>query len=91
MRGLLREAIHYRKGLGKEEGPEAGVVADFERRYQEILNLAENEYMKITGHFPATVRDPESTILVMWKQLFQSLYPVVFPVKAASTADAARP
>ena len=47
--------------------------------------------MKITGYFPAAVRDTESTILVMWKQLFQSLYPVVFPVKAASTADAARP
>ena len=44
MRGLLRETIHYRKGLGKGEGPEAGVVADFERRYQEILDLAENEY-----------------------------------------------
>ena len=42
--------------------------------------------MKITGHFPAAVRDTESTILLMWKQLFQSLYPVVFPVKAASTA-----
>jgi len=28
--------------------------------------------LKITGHFPAAVRDwdTESTILVMWKQLF---------------------
>ena len=47
--------------------------------------------VKITGNFPVAVWDTESTILVMWKQLFLNLYPVVFPVKTTGTADAARP
>ena len=44
MRDLLREAIHYRNGLEPGAEPEPGVVVDFERRYQETLDLAENEY-----------------------------------------------
>lgn len=45
MRELLRESIHYRKSLEPGTEPEPDVVADFERRYQEILDLAENEYI----------------------------------------------
>ena len=45
MRELLRESIHYRKSLELGTEPEPDVVADFERRYQEILDLAENEYI----------------------------------------------
>ena len=44
MRELLREAIHYRKGLAQGTDPDPDTVADFEKRYQEILDLAENEY-----------------------------------------------
>lgn len=44
MRELLREMIHYRKGLEPGTEPEPEAVADLERRYQEILDLAENEY-----------------------------------------------
>ena len=48
MRELIREMIHFRKGLpddGKDpDESDPGKVADFERRYDEILELAEKEY-----------------------------------------------
>ena len=48
MRELIREMIHFRKGLpddGKNpDEAEPARVKDFEKRFDEILNLAENEY-----------------------------------------------
>lgn len=41
---LLREMIHYRNEHEKEEVLDPEAVRDFERRYQEILKKAEEEY-----------------------------------------------
>ena len=43
MHGLLREMLHYRNGLGEKE-LDASIVAGFEKRYDEILDKAEEEY-----------------------------------------------
>ncbi len=43
MHGLFREMLHYRNGLGEDDlDPEA--VEEFERRYDEILEKAREEY-----------------------------------------------
>lgn len=44
MRLLLQEMIHYRNGLSYEEQPDADKVAAYEKRYQEILARAKEEY-----------------------------------------------
>ena len=49
MRELLRESIHYRKGIAQGTDPDPDTVADFEKRYQEILDLAENEYKRLSS------------------------------------------
>lgn len=43
MHGLFREMLHYRNGLGEEE-LDPQVVEGFEKRYDEVLNKAEEEY-----------------------------------------------
>ncbi len=43
MHELFREMLHYRNGLGDDE-LDPVVVAELERRYDEILNKAEEEY-----------------------------------------------
>ena len=44
MRELIREMIHYRKGLGDEDPPDPEKVAEFEARYWEVLEIARQEY-----------------------------------------------
>ena len=44
MLGLIREMLHYRNNLGARE-LDALVVGDFEKRYDEILDLGEDEYL----------------------------------------------
>ena len=44
MLGLFREMIHYRNGIPDGEQPDPGRVAELERRYDKILELAEKEY-----------------------------------------------
>lgn len=44
MHTLFREMLHYRNGIDTEKGLDPVVVADFERRYDEILDKAETEY-----------------------------------------------
>ena len=44
MRALIQEMIHYRNALCNDEPPNGEAIADFERRYDEILALARNEY-----------------------------------------------
>ncbi len=43
MHGLFREILHYRNGLGDED-PDVQVVAEYEERYDKILDKAEKEY-----------------------------------------------
>lgn len=43
MHGLLREMIHYKNELGGKEA-EPGVVEEFEKRYDRILEAAKKEY-----------------------------------------------
>ena len=43
MRGLFREMIHYKNELGGEEA-ERGIVEEFEKRYDKILERAKKEY-----------------------------------------------
>lgn len=45
MRALLQEMIHYRNGLSEGTQPDAERVKIFEKRYSEILDLAEQEYL----------------------------------------------
>ena len=44
MHALFQEMLHYRNGLCEEEGPDPVIVADFETRYDEILDKAKEEY-----------------------------------------------
>ena len=44
MRALIQEMIHYRNGLCNDAPPNETAIADFERRYDEILALARKEY-----------------------------------------------
>jgi hypothetical protein len=44
MHELLREMIHYRKGLGSNENLDAERVAELEKKYDGILDLADSEY-----------------------------------------------
>lgn len=44
MHTLIREMLHYRNGLREEDEPDPDIVADFEARYDEILDKAEEEY-----------------------------------------------
>lgn len=43
MHGLVKEMLHYKNSLGGME-PEKETVASFEKRYDEILELAKKEY-----------------------------------------------
>ena len=43
MHALFQEMLHYRNGLGEDE-PDPVIVADFETRYDEILDKAAEEY-----------------------------------------------
>lgn len=44
MYDLIREMLHYRNSLGEGEGLDPKKVAEFEERYDEILDKAEKEY-----------------------------------------------
>ena len=44
MRGLIQEMIHYRNSLDPDEDADYAAVAVFEKRYDEILNVARDEY-----------------------------------------------
>lgn len=44
MHDLFKEMLHYRNHLGETEELDAAIVADFEKRYDEYLDLAEKEY-----------------------------------------------
>lgn len=44
MHELFREMLHYRNGLREEDELEPEIVADFEHRYDEILDKADEEY-----------------------------------------------
>ncbi len=44
MHPLIREMIHYRKTIPEGSGPDPDRVADYERRYREILEAAKQEY-----------------------------------------------
>lgn len=44
MHELFREMLHYRNGLEEDETPDTAIVEDFERRYDEILDTAAEEY-----------------------------------------------
>lgn len=44
MLALIKEMVHYRKGLDLSEECNPQTVADFEKRYQEILETAKKEY-----------------------------------------------
>lgn len=44
MHGLFREMLHYRNSLGDRDAPDEEKVRDFEKRYDEILDKAEEEY-----------------------------------------------
>lgn len=45
MHKLVQEMLHYRNGLGEDEQLDENMVAGFEKRYDEILELGENEYL----------------------------------------------
>ncbi len=44
MRELLREMIHYRNSLDPEEDLDPVKVAEFEERFEQILDIADAEY-----------------------------------------------
>jgi hypothetical protein len=44
MRELLKEMIHYRNSLEPEENLDTVIVADFEERFGQILDIADAEY-----------------------------------------------
>lgn len=44
MHALFQEMLHYCNGLGEDEEAEAAIVEAFERRYDEILDKAAEEY-----------------------------------------------
>jgi hypothetical protein len=44
MRALMQEMIHYRNGLGLEDGPDPDTVKLYENRYRELLEVAKREY-----------------------------------------------
>lgn len=44
MRTLIHEMNDYRKGLGDDEAFDSNIVAGYERRYDRIVKLAEQEY-----------------------------------------------
>ena len=44
MRSLLQEILHYRNKVPDGENPDPKQVAEYERRYSEILELARKEY-----------------------------------------------
>ena len=46
MLGLIREMLHYRNNLGDGE-LDALIVEEFEKRYDEILDLGEEEYLDV--------------------------------------------
>ena len=47
MRPLLQETIHYRNSVGENDDLEAEKVEDFEKRYCEIIEEAQNEYLDV--------------------------------------------
>ena len=44
MRELIREMIHYRNSLDPDKDPEPDRVAGYENKYQDILEIAKEEY-----------------------------------------------
>jgi len=44
MRGLIQEMIHYRNSLDPDKDPEPDKVAGYETKYQDILEIAREEY-----------------------------------------------
>lgn len=44
MHALIREMLHYRNGLGENDALDPAIVADFETRYDAILDKATEEY-----------------------------------------------
>jgi hypothetical protein len=44
MQELVREMLHWRKGLGENDELDKDIVAAFEKRYDEILEIAREEY-----------------------------------------------
>jgi len=44
MRGLITEMIHYRNSISGGNTPDSDIVADFEKRYDNILEIAREEY-----------------------------------------------
>lgn len=44
MHALIQEMLHYRNGLGENDAPDPAIVADFEVRYDAILDKAKEEY-----------------------------------------------
>ena len=45
MHKLIKKMLHYRNSLGKDDALDEKKVAAFEKKYDEILELAENEYL----------------------------------------------
>ena len=45
MHKLVQEMLHYRNGLGEDEPLDESIVVAFEKRYDAILELGENEYL----------------------------------------------
>lgn len=45
MHKLIRKMLHYRNSLAPDEEPDQKKAAVFEKQYDEILKLAENEYL----------------------------------------------
>lgn len=44
MHALIQEMLHYHNGLGEKDELDPAIVADFETRYDEILDKAKKEY-----------------------------------------------
>ena len=44
MHELFREMLHYRNGLGESEELDEAKVREYEKKYNEILSVAEKEY-----------------------------------------------
>lgn len=45
MHELVQEMLHYRNSLGEDDPLDECIVAAFEKRYDEILELGDNEYL----------------------------------------------
>ena len=54
MRPLIQEMIHYRNNLASDAFPQEEEILSFEKRYDEILDLAQSEYEDIppSDYFP---------------------------------------